>query len=1611
MAFIEPTQIQVLPLSPHEDEEEILPATQNQFIPTLPVPKHHTTIAANNATATKTLERPSQAQEQQVMIDTCVEELRRYWIDGMTVDPTLPSHFPSHISSLDGTASKAIEYTNAWERGFHRGDALAALKIVILNGMVQAAAEALFGPKDAEKLVDLPLTAQTWSLALVKSLESLGIPASMQTTQQQQQQHPPTAWAFFSAMTFVEEGGCDDDDNSHDSVEVDDEELCFKEEVEQRKGMIQRAEAEGQAWSIGPIAATTTATTSSSNKGTAFTEEEYVAMLKRIVKDGPQELDIDPTCAAPVQSVSMSMSPGGTEAQGVDVLRRAADVLRFASAAELLETVPTADGPHELQVGLTMPSCGNKEGKKDSSNRGGVPTGWMVGGWGPQQSNGHNVSPDGESNGDGGGGGGGDGAGNRGGSQERSGVPGDNQDTPSGLWYRRSDSKGVDGVSDERHRGGGGGGGVGVGGVRMTMAVETASAIPETQCHEMRESHQSIPLAHSSVVHTSAPPPPPFVGDVEHEGEEEEEAIPTGPSFQLVLPSGPHNVIVPSLPSSLNLGAGSQPVGSQDVAHAMRVTGALAQDLNLNETCMSSDVLGNGGGGMLQGTAAKTMPAFRTTTTKAPTRGKGQREEARIPPPKPTAVALASAKQGKSISPNKKDNGGGGGTKAEALRRTRGAGGVEKKSATGATTTAAKRTKRREYVGRVMSTVGARPDLGGVGPRLLVKNAAAAGAGAVAVNDNGHHHPAGNKQHQDDERMPVLFSGLQDTADCVEMRESEGNMRQARRPLPSHPNPNPAAVGVPLHYATTRRTSPRKPHPVLPGAEKPTRGRKNSTSPAKKPLPLKSLGCAANVPPPRFASPSSDPFKFPSDVRTEKGSSPKRLPRQQQNQRQPPPQHAPRAPYQPAPIRETREGLLLMRRPSFIIQTAPDMASLEHQQEEEEQRLWHGGGGGGVAQRRKRKSAGQALPQEEVTPKRQRRGNDAAASRKQGGGVTEEQSLEGVHDSEEQTIKEHWLSTARKRKHHQEQQEQEEKQEEAGSPTSRRLRRSSVEAARKTEKESGGKGTLRGRKKLTPLPPPQVLAATGAAAAVPLPLSSPRRSGRVAAAQTKNAQTGVRTRRNTTVASTAATKNGKKEVPAKKLAALDKHRATTKTAPPPAAAAPLSPRARFTRTAQGENRTGAIDKTKPVLENMTFLVSQGRGGTNANTNDDPMPPRACRKNGKSSIENLITSLGGTVLDAIPPPGRQRQKHAIDVVVADRMSDTPNSIYAAIKGIPIVTPAWVRKCTAQKALPPLTQSSSNDTLVLLPRAGIPPPPAFKNVHVFLYSGTGTSKGTEARSVELVKLLQHAGAHVVQVTRVTKIPGQLTCDVLLIDDGVSSQVRKQQTEIARERGIEVVRDRAWAVKTMLGREENDDDEDDEEEKDGEEEEEPALTSPPRPRPNRRQQATAATPTTKKFTARGDDDTTIAGVGDPIPELTSEFRKYYNTVRIGRKKTITTGAHVELAPLPGETLPRVARVSSLWAEKRATGEERYYGKFIRFFRPQETPLGLSFMGLRLPCVFQSLMTEQLPLAAVLKTVRVEYPTSADAGGLRGEGGVDYVCMLKYDYENVTLTSVINA
>jgi hypothetical protein len=141
-------------------------------------------------------------------------------------------------------------------------------------------------------------------------------------------------------------------------------------------------------------------------------------------------------------------------------------------------------------------------------------------------------------------------------------------------------------------------------------------------------------------------------------------------------------------------------------------------------------------------------------------------------------------------------------------------------------------------------------------------------------------------------------------------------------------------------------------------------------------------------------------------------------------------------------------------------------------------------------------------------------------------------------------------------------------------------------------------------------------------------------------------------------------------------------------------------------------------------------------------------------------------------------------------------------------------------------------------------------------------------------------------------------------------------------------------------------------------------------------------------------------------------SAHRAYYGAVDLGAGRgVVRVGDCVEMAALPGEAGPRIARIERLWAERSASGRPpAQLAATRRFFRPEETPFPVAGA---LPQLFASgLLEERVALAAVLRRVRVAGSAAGGGGADTGSGGAGggapaFEARFWYDHDAMTLSA----
>ena len=487
------------------------------------------------------------------------------------------------------------------------------------------------------------------------------------------------------------------------------------------------------------------------------------------------------------------------------------------------------------------------------------------------------------------------------------------------------------------------------------------------------------------------------------------------------------------------------------------------------------------------------------------------------------------------------------------------------------------------------------------------------------------------------------------------------------------------------------------------------------------------------------------------------------------------PAHAAQKYYQPAPERQIIDGLLVSRVPHPMIQTAPDAASMEFEEmaiegvntdtiklPQNAVRPAAGpvaAGGGTVpwTSPRKRKPThspelASAAPSPvkkgvEITPENQVLKKQKKGVEKGGTGrasEVEKDAQDVQNDSEDETIAQRWVSTGRRNQKLTEKLAENNITSMSPPRPKRAAKEVATAALKKQQKQSPG------GKQLGPLPP-------GFKLGCPKCRYAQNGCGRCR----KRAETQIAAAKRDLELQQAASPLPKKGAKGQQLveapAAAGRSVSAAKTAK---AAPPTTTRRLSAPVAPLHIASGAVDASTSKtavgpLQGMCFLVSGS--GSDA-------------KESKGSVEELIISLGGRVLSDIPDPlalqpspAARRLSHdlrnpvlppTVHAVVADKLSRRAKCIYAAIKGIPIVNPAWLKSCKTTKKK--VGWKSKN---VLLEPQDPPPSPIFAGLRVHLKaSDRGLAQG-------MTKLMQHAGAVITGQPKDSAEHGA-TCDLVII-----------------------------------------------------------------------------------------------------------------------------------------------------------------------------------------------------------------------------------------------------
>ena len=1172
------------------------------------------------------------------------------------------------------------------------------------------------------------------------------------------------AFPLLEKLTFSLGAGDDTTNPAEDHLrELDDDEsrefakfLCTKEEVAKREALVAAAEAEedeeyflkaekevpeGEPFSekelidkVQPFQAAAAAAAAAAAEAASehsrqrrqlppeSETERGVAPNAAVVPetDGPDALDVDAThpsnqiaageCAEGKQEINgkKNSQPAGTAAVAVD-------------------------GPHELQTDLTAPQLNLYPGKQqdapvfssekhlDNHHGSGNPSqgpspasaagadiippqrgvGWMAGAWGPQPARSLPET-----------------AASLPLAINMAAIPSSGQNTPSGMF------KSKDAATP-----------AGDGGVPATAAgVMQSSIVPETQPEQLQYLRETEGMDSS--------------------------VRPAAPGALLNMPL---DVAVPETDAGA---IESQPIGSQQLKDAFIITGMIADELlsasqQEEELGSGLNLLGKGGGGG----GGLAVPAPRRSTRFAPTARDSEVKES------------TDEGQQKPLPPQQQQQ------KVPPKLNTK------------------KADLRRAHVGKVM--VKNRPDLGLGEKLILVKDTppvVPTRKQPVRGQKQQQHTPADEGKFRTTRRH-VLLSGLHDTEDCYEMdgtdRTALADGDAAAVPATTVSKAPAAAAGghsraspsrlagvlaaITDHEEKRAGVSDRRIRNLAKESLEPPPGSATEAAAAA----LKSMVSKKAVLSPTAAAADdgdhpSDPFHFPSDAAPAKQSpGALRAPSARKSSRPPSTAAtdvAPRQPYQPGPIKQNIDGLMITRLPHPIIQTASEYSSVEISVTAGLAELQTTTQAVGRARRnfpKKRKHEVEhkveALTDHaRPSPKRQRRDIKNTGDGNEDGGrhphsgrrqAAIKTPRPGPADSEDQTIKERWLSTGTKRK-----QNVDKVTPPASSPRRKKAAKE-VEAEKKlqqTPKSSGVRGSgSKAEKKLQQTPKSSSVRGSGSKAR----LSPPAAGVTYGCSKCRFSKNGCSTCR----AKAAKTSNPMR-APAPAPAPVAKRRLSSlPPPPPPPSPAAKKPKDTVSRLPIPAHRVAIAATTtgSGPLQGMSFLVSVGSSeGTEA----------------KGTIEEIITSLGGRILSDIPPPPPAGTAAAacnstlnrrlsvelrspsafpqVDAVVADRNARRAKCIYAAIKGIPVIAPGWLKVCKKSKKRAPWTGKYQ-----LLAETDPAPAPVFAGLRVHL-----KVSGKKSVAQGIAQLMQHAGAQMTTAPKESSKDYEPSCDLVIIGTSV-------------------------------------------------------------------------------------------------------------------------------------------------------------------------------------------------------------------------------------------------
>lgn len=160
----------------------------------------------------------------------------------------------------------------------------------------------------------------------------------------------------------------------------------------------------------------------------------------------------------------------------------------------------------------------------------------------------------------------------------------------------------------------------------------------------------------------------------------------------------------------------------------------------------------------------------------------------------------------------------------------------------------------------------------------------------------------------------------------------------------------------------------------------------------------------------------------------------------------------------------------------------------------------------------------------------------------------------------------------------------------------------------------------------------------------------------------------------------------------------------------------------------------------------------------------------------------------------------------------------------------------------------------------------------------------------------------------------------------------------------------------------------------------------------------------------------DDSLTGGTPPEGMRPTSIRKYFSCMLSSNRETIRVGDFVEMVPGPGANQPLVAQVLALWKQVGRPKESCLYGRFLRYYRFDETSLnhlGLKSADNRNRVYKTSHVEENVPLAAILSQCRVEVLSGVDAPTefqtqRMSDEGRSLLCSATYDFETGTLAPI---